>query len=161
MRPKETIGLGNFKKTLITDIKLTSFYKILALHNDVLFNSNEVEQIKDFLLNSNMILGDIQMPKEIKKHNNFYYAENPNKGTSKTSVSKKLLTHADPKLVMEYGFAKNLSIRSYNLFERYVLENVLSELIESANWYRVEQIINTAVLLGCNYSYIYERIDKI
>lgn len=160
MRPKQTIGLGDFKKTLITDIKLRNFYKILALHNDVLIHSNEVEQLKEFLLTSNLILGDLTLPQDVKKHNNFYYATKPNKRTGGGNLNKKVLFRADPKKAMEYGFHKNIGMGS-KLFEHYVLEYVLKDFIHTANWARVEQIINTAVLLGCNYTLIYERIDKI
>lgn len=162
MKPNfTTIGLGKNKKHILTDYHKQNFYSIFAAHNSILANCDEPAQIKEFLLNSKLILDDVRLPPNIKKVNNFFYATDPNKKTGWTARYYSTLKKADSKVAVEFCILHNLGTQSAYFFEDYVMQYVLKDFIEMKNFYRIEQVLNTAVLLGCKYHYIYDNLHKI
>ena len=162
IQPPQYIGLGQFRKELLTDFKKNNHQAIFASHNDVIFNCDNQEELKEFLLISNLILGDIKLlGNHIKKSHNFYYATNPNRKITSVSKYKNKIARLSPKAALQYAIYMNFDTSRVKFFEDYILREILADFIKTANWYRVEKIINTAVLLGANYTYFYHNIDKI
>ncbi len=162
MKPKTTIiGLGKSKKELFTNLGMKSSLKIFALYNNVLLHCEEVEVLREFLTNASLILSDLNLDENrIKKYGHFYYINNNNlKPTGiKKPIKEQIYALKTYKQQLEQFLYYNGGIHKNYLFEKYILENVLREFIKQANWSRVDQIINTSVLLGANFTYFYNNL---